>query len=157
MIDHTNINCRKWLHLPGYILLDDSEHMIQAEPIRFSQWCVASIIHAVEKVGNSGATIRSVKGIDKTRQERMIEIWSTIPEKFQDERPSGSRENKTHKWMIAVSLGGFLVNDLVSLPKKKKKNLFLFRPSWSLILANERIVIKILRMVKSQAIEPPIS
>ena len=59
--------------------------------------------------------------------------------------------------MIAVSLGGFLVNDLVSLPKKKKKNLFLFRPSWSLILANERIVIKILRMVKSQAIEPPIS
>ena len=57
-----------------------------------------------------------------------------------------------------MSLGGFLVNDLVSLPKKKKKkNLFLFRPSWSLILANERIVIKILRMVKSQAIEPPIS
>lgn len=44
----------------------------------------------------------------------------------------------------------------VSLPKKKK-NLFLFRPSWSLILANERIVIKILRMVKSQAIAPPIS
>ena len=56
-----------------------------------------------------------------------------------------------------MSLGGFLVNDLVSLPKKKKKNLFLFRPRWSLILANERIVIKILRMVKSQAIEPPIS
>lgn len=55
-----------------------------------------------------------------------------------------------------MSLGGLLVNDLC-IPAKKKKNLFLFRPSWSLILANERIVIKILRMVKSQAIAPPIS
>lgn len=57
--------------------------------------------------------------------------------------------------VTAVSLGGFPVNDRSLYPCKNI--LFLFRPSWSLILASGRILIKILRMVKSQAIESLIS
>lgn len=87
-------------------------------------------------------------------RENEIEMWSTVPEKIQDERLSGSRESKIHR-QGDCSVSWWLPGQWSLYPCKNI--LFLFRPSWSLILASGRILIKILRMVKSQAIESLIS